>query len=110
MQGERRRRIVVGEIEPRSVPQRAAQLVEVLLVAERRVLVEPLRRQQFGRLTDRARAVHIDLGADEDLRRLGEDVAAEAERNAKPDVPLEEAEFADAQARGHRAAARRPAM
>ena len=51
--------------------ERRAQLVEVVLVAERRVLVEPLRRQQLGGHALGLAAVgEPDAHAHEGLRRL----------------------------------------
>jgi hypothetical protein len=71
-------------------------LLEVVFVAERRVLVEPFRRQQLGGGALGFLAVlEADARAHERLRRLGERHHAEAKRHAQPHVALEERYLCD---------------
>jgi hypothetical protein len=60
--------------------QRAAQLLEVLLVRQRRVLVEPLGHHQLGTGSHAALAVDVDLHPHEGLRRLRDGGSAKTER------------------------------
>ncbi len=87
-------------VEPAGDAQRVAQLLEVVLVAERGVLVEPLRRHQLGRHALGLRAVvQADARAHEGLRRGGERDHAEAEGHAQLDVALEQLDRFDGEQR-----------
>jgi hypothetical protein len=78
-------------IEPACNAQRLAQLLEVVVVAERGVLVEPLRRHQLGRQALCLCAVgQPDARTHEGLRRGGERDHAEAKRHAQLDRALEQ--------------------
>ena len=80
-----------GQIRVPRFPHGAAQLLEVVLVRERRVLVEPLRRQQLGGAALGLPAVlETNPDANEGLGRLGERDHAEAKGHAQPHVALEE--------------------
>ena len=71
-------------------PQGLAQLVEVLRIAEGRVLVEPLGAQRLGGDADRrAPVLERNTSADHGLRALGDGDDAEAERQAQRVVALE---------------------
>src|SRR5205809_597342 len=85
-----------GEVGVARQRQRGAQLIDVLLVAERRVLVEPFRYQHFGRRAFGLLAVlEGDAGAHEGLRRRGERHDPEAERQPEPHPALEKGDFPD---------------
>ncbi len=87
-----------AEVELARDAERRAQLVEVVFVAQRRVLVEPLGRQQLGRHALAAAAVgEPDAHARKDLRRLGQRDDAEAKRHAQPDIALEQVDAFDGQ-------------
>jgi hypothetical protein len=76
--------------------QRSAKLVEVLRIAERRVLVEPLRRKELGGTPLGFLGIlEPDARAHEGLRRLGKRHHAEAKRHAQPHVPFVHLEFLD---------------
>jgi hypothetical protein len=74
--------------------ERAAELVEIVLVGEVRVLVEPFGGEKLGGPADGLAAVaHLDGGPDEGLRCLGQGDDAEAERHAQLHRALEEADL-----------------
>jgi hypothetical protein len=87
-------------VKPAGDAQRVPQLLEVVVVAERRVLVEPLGRHQLG-------GHAVALGAviqpyarpHEGLRRGGERDHAEAERHTQCDVALEQLDRFDGEQR-----------
>jgi hypothetical protein len=86
--------------------QRQAQLLDVLGVRERRVLVEPLRRQHLGRRAPAAAAVlELHARAHVCLGRRRERDRAEAERHAQAHIALEQLHLAhvETQGVGHRA-------
>jgi len=79
-----------GEVGVARQRQRGAQLIDALLVAEGRVLVEPFRHQHFRRRALVLLAVlEGDARAHESLRRLGERDDPEAERQPEPHLALE---------------------
>src|SRR5207302_1269012 len=85
-----------GEVGVARERERGAQLIDVLLVAERRVLVEPLGHQHFRRRARGLLAVlESDARAHESLRRRGERHDAEAERHPEPHVALEKGDLPD---------------
>ncbi len=103
---ERRGRPVI-EVVAAGECQRTTQLVEVVVVAERGVLVEPLRRHQFGGHSLGATA---GGGAVEDadprpgigLRRVAQGHDPEAERHPQRDITFVEVDRLDGQGRcGH---------
>ncbi len=111
VEGEGRRRGTMGEEETARADERGAELVEILLVGKRRILVEPLGRQKFGRLADRRPAVDRHLGAHENLWRFRQRTRAELERDAERRRPLEEVDGANGDGRRrHPRPALRPAM
>ena len=70
--------------------ERQAELIEVLLVAERRVLVEPLGREHLGgRALGLAAVLEPDARAQERLGRRRERHHAEAKRHAEAHVALD---------------------
>jgi hypothetical protein len=70
-----------GTVEVPSNRERSTQLVSVLLVSELRVLVEPFRCEQFGRLSDPfASVLKVDSRLDEDLLRFSQRDSPKAER------------------------------
>ncbi len=76
-------------IQTGGVPQGGAKLIEIVLVAQFQVLVEPLRCQHLCRhAPGLAPAVAANPDTDEGLRRLGQGHHAEAERHAQFDVAL----------------------
>jgi hypothetical protein len=89
----------VEDVLPRNL-ERAAKLVEIVLVAQRRRLVEPFRHQELGR---NAFALAIigepHAGAYECLRRLRECDHAETKRQPQLHRPLVEARLDEAQCR-----------
>ena len=89
-------------------PQRQPQLVEIILVRQRQVLVEPFRGEQFcGGAPLRSAVGKLDTNAHEALRRLGECHDAEPERHPQPDVSFVENNLAHAeQRRSHAVIAR----
>ena len=98
----RRRRCVQPEsgglprrpVVPGGHGERPAQLVEIILVGQRRVLVEPLGRQDLGRPAGALTPVcQPDARPDEALRRLGQRHHAEAKRHAQHDGPLEKVDL-----------------
>ena len=110
MQGEGGGRRADPAIEPCRQGNGVAQLVEVLLVAERRVLVEPFRRQQLRGHPRGLAAVGVAQDrADEQLRRPSQGDDAEPERQAQDDVALAGLDMAHAQPRrAHASASRMP--
>ena len=71
--------------------KRAAQLIEILLVGQRRRFVEPFRRQHLGRYAVTLAAVgQLDARAHEQLRRFAQGDDAEAKRQPQRHRPLEE--------------------
>ena len=75
--------------------ERESQLVEVLLIGEPRVLVEPFRRHELGgRARGFASVVEADARAHEGLRRGGERHDAEAKWQPEAHLALEEVYFA----------------
>ena len=89
-----------GEVGIPGQGERAAQLIEILLVRERGVLVEPLRHQQLGGgALGLAPVLEPDARAHERLRRARERRRAEAERQPQRDVALVERDFRHREAR-----------
>jgi hypothetical protein len=100
-----------GEIIISRPAHRSAQLLEVLLVAERRVLVEPLRREQLGRRAFSFLSVlKNNSGSNERLRRLGQRDHAEAKGHAQLHRALEELDFLDGKLHFSSIASRIPLM
>ena len=74
--------------------EREAQLLEIVLVGEREILVEPLGREQLRRRSPMRAAVgKLDARAHEHLRRLRERDHAEPKRHAQAHLPFVEAHF-----------------
>jgi hypothetical protein len=87
-----------AEVQPAGNAERRAELVEVVLVAQGRVLVEPLGCEQFGRSPFRPSPVlQPDPHARESLRRLGERDDSETKGHAQAHVALEELDRVDRQ-------------
>jgi hypothetical protein len=97
---ETERRIRAGRQHARARHrERAAELIEVLLVGQVRRLVEPFRHQQLGgNAVALASVREPHARAHEHLRGLRQRDHAEAERQAQAHVALEEAHLAHAQA------------
>jgi len=97
-QPERRARDAALGIERAGDLQRPPELREVVLVAERRILVEPLRSQHLRR---RAAGLPPVLQGDPDthegLGRLREGDDAKAKGHAEPDAPLQQTHLFDPQ-------------
>ena len=78
--------------------ERAAKLVEIILVGQSRRLVEPLRHQQLGRNPFSLATIgELDARPHEGLRRFGERHHAETKRQPQLDRPLVEARLHEAQ-------------
>jgi hypothetical protein len=89
----------VENMLPRNL-ERAAKLVEIVLVAQIRRLVEPFRHQELGGNSLALAAVgEPHAGAHERLRRLCERDHPETERQPQLHRPLVEARLGEAQCR-----------
>jgi len=76
--------------------ERETQLLEIFLVGEREILVEPLGREQFRRRSPvRATVGKFDPCAHEYLRRLGECDHAKPKGQAQAYLPFVEAHFSN---------------
>ena len=76
--------------------ERKAKLLEILLIGEREVLVEPLGHEHFRRRSPMRAAVgKLDACAHENLRRLGERDHAEPKGQAQAHLPFVEAHFSN---------------
>ena len=92
-------RLRFGEIGSARQLQHAPQLVEVVLVGQRQVLVEPLGRHHLGGRAPFAPAIgELDARAGERLRAFGERHHAEAEGQPQHNRPLVQLDFADDEA------------
>ena len=100
---ERRARPIGLQIGVGREPQRKSKLVEIVLVRQRQILVEPFGRQQFGGGAPmRLPAGQLDAGAHKTLRRLGKRNHAEAKRHAQAHGSLVKLHVADEELRrGH---------
>ena len=77
-------------------PERETQLLEIFLVGECEILVEPLGREQLRRRSPtRATVEKFDSGAHEHLRRLGERDHAKPKGQAQAYLPFVEAHFSN---------------
>ncbi len=82
--------------------EREAQLLEVLLVGERQILVEPLGHEHFRRRAPMRAAVgKLDARAHEHLRRLGERDNAEPKGQAQAHRSFVEANVSNGEYRRH---------
>jgi hypothetical protein len=110
MRGEmaERRSCLGVDIGAGGEPERQAQLLEIILVRQCHVLVEPFWRQQLGGATPLRTAVgKFDTRAHKALRRLGERHHTEPERHTQVDVSFVETNLANGEeGRIHVAAAR----
>ena len=110
MRGEmaERRSCLAVDIGAGREPKRQPQLVEIVLVRQRQVLVEPFRRQHLGGGAPLRTAVgKLDTNAHETLRRLGQRHHAEPERHSQVNVSFVEANLAHGeQGRRHATAVR----
>jgi len=76
-------------VQPRRLGDRVAQLLKILFVAQLRILVEPLRRQDLGGDSPAFAAVgQAQRDAQKELRRLAQGDDAESKRHAQGDVAL----------------------
>ena len=109
MRGEmaERRSCLAVDISACREPKRQPQLIEIVLVRQRQVLVEPFRRQQLGGAAPLRTAVgKLDPNPDKTLWRLGQRHHAEPERHPQMNVSLIETNLTDgAEGSGHATAA-----
>ena len=81
--------------------EREPQLLEILLIGERKILVEPLGHEHFRRRSPmRVTVRKLDAGAHEYLRRLGECDHAEPKGQAQAHLPFVEAHFSNVECGG----------